>query len=194
MQFTIEKIQKRSKTSHDHATFHFGRKTGKVWLLSRNVIGNSVSDYYRHIGQCDANDPKVVHIWSNDPNASLVASWLAQKGFKPHGPTFNSDTQLTSWNPKRDGYDFRFTDPQTIRNALGLPSQMRRKSLDLGVAGKADKVARSLSIEDMRAGIVARNAKETKVCEFCDATDTKSPMCNEAFKRAMQRHDAQMAR
>lgn len=156
MQFTIEAVQKRSKTAHEHATFHFGRKTGKVWLLSRNVNGNSCNDYYRHVGQCDANDPKVVHIWSNDPNAKLLAAFLFQKGFKPHGTTFQGDTQLKAWNPKRDGYDFRFTSPDTIRGALGLPCHKRRKSLDLGKVAVGTEMARKLSVADMRAAILAR--------------------------------------
>jgi hypothetical protein len=109
------------------------------------------------VAKCDANDPKVVLFSEDTFQTRLLAVFLHQKGFKPVGVTYVGDTQLNSYNPKRDGYDFRLTNAETIRGALGLPCQKRRKSLDLGLVAKGSEMARKLSVSDMRAAILARN-------------------------------------
>lgn len=157
MQITVNIVNKPSRWAHAHATFHFGRKTGKIWVLTRDA-NKSVSDHYRCIGQAarDANGTEVVAIYANDTNARICATLLERMGRTVLGAETLPFAVLETYSPQRDGYDIGLTDPETIKFHLGRKCDRRRKSLDLGIAGKADKVARSLSVEDMRAAILAR--------------------------------------
>jgi len=154
MQRTIHWDNKPTHLTHGQVTI-FSDGT-RLLMLTRERT-KSVQAEYLHIGSVHKDaEGSVMVLWGDSTPYRLIAKWLSDNGRRVFGAAVDSSIKVSAYCPKLDGYSPALTSIESIRHALGIGSKPRRKSLNLGVRGKADNGPDS--VQDMRAAILARQA------------------------------------